>query len=296
MTETEIEAFLAVVNTGTISAAAESLYITQPALSRRIHALEEQLGYTLFIRNKGVRSIELTPEGTAFVGLAKKWQALFAESKDLPEALDNKHELNFGITGSMCTYLMPSTFDKFIKMYPECHMNIHQYHSEECYRHLEEGSLHFAIVGKEMFSKDIATVPICKSDFKLVCSRTVAAENLHPSKLNVAGEILIPWNSEFTIWHDYWFGNTSRPKVWLDMASLLEHFIKEEDVWTVAPGYIASYLSERFGLQVYDLVDAPPEMLIYALHPKGQVGDYAQKFLQILKNELQDNKDLQLLL
>ena len=44
MTELEIEAFLAIVRTGSISAAAQKLYVTQPALSRRIHALEQELG------------------------------------------------------------------------------------------------------------------------------------------------------------------------------------------------------------------------------------------------------------
>ena len=54
MTFLEIEAFLSIVQHGSFSAAAEKLYITQPALGRRIRALEEELGYALFIRNKGV--------------------------------------------------------------------------------------------------------------------------------------------------------------------------------------------------------------------------------------------------
>jgi len=48
MTLSEIEAFLAVIKYGTISAASEKLFISQPALSRRIHAIEEELGYGLF--------------------------------------------------------------------------------------------------------------------------------------------------------------------------------------------------------------------------------------------------------
>lgn len=296
MTETEIEAFLAVANTGTISAAAESLFITQPALSRRIHALEEQLGYLLFLRSKGIRTVELTAEGKAFIALAKKWQQLFAESKGLTEALDYKHELNFGITGSMCTYLMPSSFDKFIRLYPECHMNIHQYHSEECYEHLENGSLHFAMVGHEKFSKTVAAVPICKSGFKLVCSKAIEEKNIHPTQLDVAKEIFVPWNHEFTIWHDYWFGNTARPRIWLDMVSLLEHFVPDKDAWSVVPSYIASYLVKQYKLKCYELSEAPTPMLLYALYPKEQIGEYAQKFLKVLKEELQGNEDLVLLL
>ena len=52
MTFLEIEAFLKIAQCGSFSAAAEKLYITQPALGRRIRALEEELGYSLFIRNK----------------------------------------------------------------------------------------------------------------------------------------------------------------------------------------------------------------------------------------------------
>ena len=45
MTFLEIEAFLKITETGSFSAAAEALYVTQPALGRRIRAMEEELGY-----------------------------------------------------------------------------------------------------------------------------------------------------------------------------------------------------------------------------------------------------------
>ena len=44
MTQAELEAFLAVVRCGTVSGAAQQLFITQPALSRRLGVLEEELG------------------------------------------------------------------------------------------------------------------------------------------------------------------------------------------------------------------------------------------------------------
>ena len=83
MTFLEIEAFLKIAQCGSFSAAAEKLYITQPALGRRIRALEEELGYSLFIRNKGVRHVELTRQGRAFVGIAHRWQALWNETQEL---------------------------------------------------------------------------------------------------------------------------------------------------------------------------------------------------------------------
>lgn len=56
--------FLAVAQAKTISAAAETLHVTQPTLSRQMQELEEELGKTLFLRGK--RSITLTEEGTFF--------------------------------------------------------------------------------------------------------------------------------------------------------------------------------------------------------------------------------------
>ena len=54
MTVSEIDAFLAVVRYGSMAEAARRLYTSQPTLSRRLHSLEEELGYALLLRNKGV--------------------------------------------------------------------------------------------------------------------------------------------------------------------------------------------------------------------------------------------------
>lgn len=50
MTQLELQAFLAVTRTGSFSQAAQSLFISQPALSRRIRTLEEELGFRLLER------------------------------------------------------------------------------------------------------------------------------------------------------------------------------------------------------------------------------------------------------
>ena len=59
MTFLEIEAFLKITETGSFSAAAEALYVTQPALGRRIRAMEEELGYPLFVREKYYKHIRM---------------------------------------------------------------------------------------------------------------------------------------------------------------------------------------------------------------------------------------------
>lgn len=72
MNYTDIQTFLAIVSSPSLSKAAESLYISQPALSHRLGALEKELGTELIARQKGVRSIELTDAGMRFIPIAKK--------------------------------------------------------------------------------------------------------------------------------------------------------------------------------------------------------------------------------
>ena len=80
MTSLEIEAFLTVQQTGSVTKAAEQLYISQSSLSTRLRTLERELGCSLFIRGRGDRAMLLTPEGERFLPLAQ-------HHKDLEEKM-----------------------------------------------------------------------------------------------------------------------------------------------------------------------------------------------------------------
>ena len=64
-----IRCFIAVVDSGSVTAAAKSLYLAQPALSRQLLALERELSLTLFIRQHN--RLVLTPAGAEFAQLAR---------------------------------------------------------------------------------------------------------------------------------------------------------------------------------------------------------------------------------
>ena len=65
----QLEAFLAVVREGSFTRAADSLNLTQPSLSARIHHLEQSLEGKLFQRDK--RPVQLTPLGEIFLDYAR---------------------------------------------------------------------------------------------------------------------------------------------------------------------------------------------------------------------------------
>lgn len=75
-----VEYFVAVVDHGGTTRAAEALYISQPSLSQAIRTLERQLGVTLFDRSR--RHLVLTPDGEAFTGPARRILADAEHARD----------------------------------------------------------------------------------------------------------------------------------------------------------------------------------------------------------------------
>src|SRR5260221_3500772 len=66
----QVQAFIEVARTGNVSRAAEALYVTQPALTARIQALEKELGEALFVRTG--RGVRLTDAGRVFLPNAER--------------------------------------------------------------------------------------------------------------------------------------------------------------------------------------------------------------------------------
>jgi DNA-binding transcriptional LysR family regulator len=62
----QIEAFVETARRGSVSRAADALFVTQPALTARLKTLERELGTPLFVRTS--RSVTLTPAGAELAG------------------------------------------------------------------------------------------------------------------------------------------------------------------------------------------------------------------------------------
>lgn len=291
MTQLEIEAFLAVVKLGSISAAAQKLYITQPALSRRISALEKEADCVLFKRRKGMRGVELTEEGKNFITLAERWRGIYREMKLIKQAGRIK-SLRIASVGSVGQYILPGAFTKFMQQYPGCSLVYSQHHSLECYEYVERGEFDLAIISDDMYSRTVDTVPLFCEKMQLVTQMLFDSKYISPLKLNPANEIRLPWNPEYDAWHDYYFSAGSRPHVFLDQMALMEYFLEHPFTWVIAPGSIAAVLGKKSHLNVYNLEDGPSDMTIYYLKPLSGMSEYAEKFLAIFKSDLKNNSSV----
>src|SRR4029450_2294416 len=103
----QVQAFIEVARTGNVSRAAEALYVTQPALTARIQALEKELGETLFVRTG--RGVRLTDAGRVFLPHAERAVQAIDDGRqaltDLRSASAGR--LALGGAPAVSTYVLP---------------------------------------------------------------------------------------------------------------------------------------------------------------------------------------------
>ena len=286
MTQMEIEAFLEVVRRGTISGAAQALFITQPALSRRLQALEEELGYQLLERKKGRRGIELTGKGAAFIPVAHKWIEVWQEARELGQP-SSGGGLGISAVGSVGDYILPGVFERLLEEYPDMDIRFHNCHSWEAYEDVERGKVDVALISDHMFSRQVETVPAFREPMLLICEQSAPyGETVRPRQLDLGGEIRLPWNPEYDLWHDYWFRPGAKARVTLDQMSLLEHFLKGKGAWAVVPASAAAKLRNNSELRVCRLLEGPPDRVIYYLLGRRRRKEGIRCFLDALEQEV----------
>ena len=140
--------FYAVANNGNISRAAKELYISQPAISKSIQKLEENLDVKLFERSS--RGVTLTPEGELLYKHVKSAFETLAIGEDklrrsITLGLGN---LTIGASSTLCKYVLLPYLKDFIKEYPHINISIACHSTTQTLRLLEEGKLDIGLIGR----------------------------------------------------------------------------------------------------------------------------------------------------
>lgn len=135
---------------------AEKLFMSQPALTRQIRALEEGIGVRLFER--GTRSVSLTRPGEILLREARRVldAADVALAATLRAAGGNRDSLALGCVESSTENLLPRAMTKFCEVRPHASVEVRQGHTRELERALLTGSIDCAIVRPPLASQDLA--------------------------------------------------------------------------------------------------------------------------------------------
>lgn len=153
--------FYIVAKNGSISAAANILFISQPAITFQIKKLEEQLGVSLFIRTK--HGVILTEEGKVLFNYVKKGIENIINGENAISNLKNLDSgtIRIGVSTTICRYVLMPSLEKFHEKYPKIDIQINNNLSDNLLKELRNGNLDILIMFKPSNeNNDLILTPI----------------------------------------------------------------------------------------------------------------------------------------
>ena len=175
----QLQYFLGVANELHFSKAAEKLFIAQPALSRQIQALEDNLGVLLFERDK--RNVKLTPAGEY---LREEATQVISQLENITKRTQFIHqgeegELRIGHPGSAIYSVIPPLLSKLRSDFPQIKANLSEILEDDLYGNLKNYQIDVGFVREPYSDKMLVTKVLLEESFSLILPENhwITAEN-----------------------------------------------------------------------------------------------------------------------
>jgi DNA-binding transcriptional LysR family regulator len=165
----QMRAFCEVVRTGSITLAAQKMFLSQPSVTLQIQAMERELGVTVFERRGPV--LKLTPDGEALYALAKP---LVDGIDSLEENFAAQHgkldsgELNICAGESTILYILPEAVRRFVAAYPRIQLKIHNETGRDGLKMLRADEVDIVVGSMLDVPDDITYHPVVTHDPALI--------------------------------------------------------------------------------------------------------------------------------
>ena len=162
-----IEGFLEVARFGSVSRAAEALYVTQPTLTARLHALERELGERLFVR--GRQGMRLTDAGRAFLPYAERAVRALRDGRRAIDEVGTAAagQLLLATAPAVSTYLLPALLEQFVANHPRVEVVVRTGHSEDVLQMVLRDEVQVGL-GRALQHPEIALQPFYEEELVLV--------------------------------------------------------------------------------------------------------------------------------
>lgn len=166
----QLEAFVAVARLGTISAAADELVVSQPAVTARMQGLERQLACQLFVRSRS--GSRLTEAGRALLPhVERTLSAIGAGRLAVADVLSGSGgRLTIGAAPAVSTYVLPSMLHRFQAEHPRVQLSVRSGHSEEVLEMVLREEVEIGLM-RPIQHADIESVPLYEDPLVLVVPR-----------------------------------------------------------------------------------------------------------------------------
>ncbi len=189
-----------------VSQTAQSLFTSQPGISKQIRLLEDELGVEIFSRS-GKHLTRVTPAGQAILALAgdilRKTESIRQIAMEYTD--QKRGHLSIATTHTQARYRLPTVIERFIEHYPEVALHMHQGTPQQIAQLAADGTVEFAIAteGMEHFA-DLIMLPCYH------WNRTVVVPKGHP--LAQVKKLTLEAVAQYPI-VTYVFGFTGRSKL-----------------------------------------------------------------------------------
>jgi DNA-binding transcriptional LysR family regulator len=150
--------------------AAEELYLTQPAVSLQIKALEEDIGVQLFDRTG--THIALTDAGKVLLGYSQRANALLVQAEQEIAALSGDHvgQLALGASTTIAQYVLPRLLGEYCKEYPRVHPTLISGNTEQIVDAVEKQKIELGFIEGPARSREVKSEPFLEDELVLIAS------------------------------------------------------------------------------------------------------------------------------
>ena len=197
-----LRAFCQTVRLGSVSRASETLYVSQPAITLQLQALERELGMALFERNG--RRLTPTREGQVLYEMAQplveSLDGLGSSFREKVRGLD-AGELNIAANSSTILYLLPKIVEHFRSQHPDVHLTLHNAVSADGTDLLRSDAVDLAVGSMLDVPADLSYAPVYRfeplliapPDHPLITQRTLKLQDLSPYGLILPPKRLVTY-------------------------------------------------------------------------------------------------------
>ena len=171
----------AIVDEGSFKKAADSLFVTQPAISLQVQNLEKQLEIAIF--DRGGRKAQLTEAGKI---LLKYCEKILGECHETCKAIEDLNNLKggsliIGASQTTGTYLMPRMIGKFRQQYPDVSVQLQIHSTRRTGWSVANGQIDIAIIGGQLpieLNELLDVIPFATDELALVLPTNHPLSNL----------------------------------------------------------------------------------------------------------------------
>ena len=168
MTIRHLKVFTAVVDAGSMSAAAKALHVSQPTVSQAVTELEKYYGVKLFERLS--QKLYLTKEGELMLSFSRHIIDSFEQMEEAMNQAQEKTSLRIGCSVTVGTCLINDILERAEKKMPQIHFSVVVANSSDIEQAILCNEVDIGIVEGIIESSELLTMPVCEDELVVVCA------------------------------------------------------------------------------------------------------------------------------